>query len=272
MNTPGRFYRLLNVLSLDVALGAVCCAAWFARGFQAQLRPYAYLALGLTVWIIYTADHLLDGSKITREASTYRHRFHQKHFKTLLVIVLLAVFVDFTLLFFIRLKILYAGLGLFLIVILYLLVNRWLSFVKEIVIALVYSCGVLLPAFSVKQTALSIPDAVWIGCFFLTTLINLILFSVYDLHSDKADGSNSFVLTFGEEFTRKILFVLFSLQAALIMTLLYNKMLNMSVVLFVMNTTLLVLFSKPSFFKQSDRYRLYGDVIFLFPVVLVFVG
>lgn len=272
MNTPGKVYRLLNVLSLDVALGAVCCAAWFAKGFQVQLRPYAYLALGLTVWIIYTADHLLDASKITREASTYRHRFHQKHFKILLTIILLAVIVDFTLLFFIRLKILYAGLGLFSIVILYLLVNRWLSFAKEIVIALVYSCGVLLPAFSLKQTSLSMSDTLWVASFFLTTLINLILFSVYDAHSDQADGSNSFVLTFGEVFTRKILSGFFILQAVLIGTLVYEAMLPVSVVLFLMNATLLVLFLNQPFFRQFDRYRLYGDVIFLFPVVLLYVG
>lgn len=272
MNAPAGIYRLLNALSIDVALGAVCSAAWFAKGLQVQLRPYAYLALGLTVWIIYTADHLLDASKITQDASTHRHRFHQKHFNVLLVIVLLAVIVDFIFLFFIRLKILYAGLGLFSIVILYLLVNRWLSFAKEIVIALVYSCGVLLPAFSLTQTELSMSDVLWLASFFLTTLINLILFSVYDVLSDKADGSNSFVLTFGERPTRRILSVFFILQAALIGMLVYESMLTVGFVLFAMNATLLVLFLNQPFFKQFDRYRLFGDVIFLFPVVLLYVG
>ena len=32
-------------------------------GLNVQLRPYAFLALGLTVWIIYTADHLIDAAK-----------------------------------------------------------------------------------------------------------------------------------------------------------------------------------------------------------------
>jgi 4-hydroxybenzoate polyprenyltransferase len=269
MNNSLRVLRIINTLSIDVALGAVCCAAWFAKGFQAQLRPYAYITLGLTVWAIYTTDHLIDASKIKHDASTHRHRFHQKHFKVLIACLVLAVIADFVLLFFIKLKVLYAGLALFLIVVVYLSVNRWLSFVKEFVIAAVYCSGVLLPALVQKEAPLTVSDFLWIACFFFTTIINLILFSGYDIHSDRADSNNSFVLTFGEVSTRKVLIVLFSLQAVLIITLCGMSMWTAAAVMLAMNGTLLLLFSKPTLFGEFDVHRLYGDVIFMFPAVLL---
>lgn len=272
MNPLIRLYRLINALSIDVALGAVCSAAWFAKGFDVQLRPYAFLALGLTVWIIYTADHLLDARKVAKEASTYRHRFHQQYFKILAVCLMIAVVIDFGFIFFVRVQILYAGLTLFSIVVLYLLVNRWLSFVKELVIAIVYCSGVLLPTLSLKSTGLSAGDYLWIVSFFLTALINLMVFSIYDFPSDKSDGYNSFVRTFGVRLTQQILSVFFLVQVGLAGMLAVHGFWNEATVLSVMNITLFLLFIKPSYFAKADLYRVVGDGVFLFPVVLLLVG
>lgn len=272
MNPFIRLYRLINALSIDVALGAVCSAAWFAKGFDVQLRPYAFLALGLTVWIIYTADHLLDARKVAKEASTYRHRFHQQYFKILAVCLVIAVVIDFGFIFFVRVQILYAGLALFSIVVLYLLVNRWLSFVKELVIAIVYCSGVLLPTLSLKSTGLSTGDYLWIVSFFLTALINLMVFSIYDFPSDKSDGYNSFVRTFGVRLTQQILSVFFLVQVGLAGMLAVHGFWNVATVLSVMNITLFLLFIKPSYFAKADLYRVVGDGVFLFPVVLLLVG
>lgn len=272
MNTAGRLYRVINALSIDVALGAACCAGWFATGFHVQLRPYAFFVLALTVWIIYTADHLMDAINIRKAASTYRHRFHQEHFKTFLMCVILAVILDLIFLFFVRLRILYAGLGLSAIVLLYLLVNRWLSFVKELVIACVYCLGVLLPVLALRGLPVSATELVWVASFFLTALINLIIFSAYDLQPDKADGYNSFVLTFGLTVTKRVLTILFFVQAMLIGGLLWARVWPAAGVLLAMNGVLFFLFFKPSYFVRPDAYRLYGDAIFMFPVVLLFVG
>jgi len=102
MNSLVRAYRLLNILSLDIVAGAIICAIFFARVFNVIILPYGLVSLGLTVWVIYTADHLLDASKLRTAASTSRHRFHQKHFGALLVAALLAAVVDGLQLFYIR--------------------------------------------------------------------------------------------------------------------------------------------------------------------------
>ena len=94
MNKIISVYRLLNILSIDVAAGAVICALFFARLFEVQIKPYGLISLGLTVWIIYTADHLLDGIKTHHRAATKRHQFHQYHFKVLCVVMIVAIIID----------------------------------------------------------------------------------------------------------------------------------------------------------------------------------
>src|SRR5688572_9142526 len=98
---PGliRFYRLMNILSIDVVAGATVSALFFAKIFDVQVRPFGLLALGVTVWAIYTLDHLRDAKKIRHEASTERHRFHQRHFKVLTVLLCAAVLIDIVLVF-----------------------------------------------------------------------------------------------------------------------------------------------------------------------------
>lgn len=271
MTQLSRFYRLLNALSIDVALGAICCAIWFADYFNVELRVYALLCLGFAVWIIYSADHLLDARKTKGEASSFRHRFHQQHFRTLMICVIIAVIAVFLMLFFIRARILYMGLTLSVIVILYLLINQWLGFVKEFVIAFVYSAGVLLPALSLKNQPLTLVEFLWIVSFFLTALTNLILFSLYDSQSDKHDGYNSFVLRFGTNQARRILIILFVTQVLLLTLLGLKSLWSTAAMLMAMNSVLFFLFVRPSAFSQHDRYRLCGDAVFLFPVVFMLI-
>jgi hypothetical protein len=146
-----RFYRLLNILSIDVALGAVCSGIFFAHILQADITPYSLASLGFSVWIIYTADHLLDAKKISTSATTNRHRFHQQHFQLLLILVIVAACMNAVLLFFIRRPALITGIVLVVLVILYLLIQHSLKFLKEIFVAIVYTAGVLLPAMTNTQ-------------------------------------------------------------------------------------------------------------------------
>ena len=55
-----RFYRFINILSIDVAIGAVVNARFFAHLFGVPILHQGLISLGLAIWIIYTTDHLLD--------------------------------------------------------------------------------------------------------------------------------------------------------------------------------------------------------------------
>lgn len=266
------FYKHLNILSIDVALGAVCCCAWFAKLYAVELRVYAYLALGLTVWIIYTADHLLDVHKIKGLASTARHRFHQAHFNGLVWLVAFAIVTDFVLIFFVRKQVLYAGLVLAGVVLVYLLCTRALSFLKETTVALLYSGGVLLPVLSLVGWQTSMKHPVIIAAFFITAWINLLLFAWFDHDADKQHGYTSFSVQFGKYLTMQFLCGLFFVQAMLIVAIaIINQMIPEAFMLFVMNAILFLLFIRAEKAVLHDQYRLLGDAVFLIPALFLLI-
>ena len=74
-----RFYHIINALSLDVALGAGVLSLVLGRYIGFRVPVMVLLALVISVWVIYTIDHLLDAKSITHQATSFRHHFHQ-HF------------------------------------------------------------------------------------------------------------------------------------------------------------------------------------------------
>jgi 4-hydroxybenzoate polyprenyltransferase len=258
-----KVYRLFNLLSIDVALGAICSALFFAHILQVHILSYGLVALGLSVWIIYTADHLLDALKIKLPAATARHRFHQHNFKALLVTLLVAVVINGIIILFIRHRVLVAGLYVAATVSIYFLVNRYLKFMKEIFIAIVYTIGVLLPSISITQQPVHAWPWLIIVIFFITALINLILFSWFDQAKDLRDGNTSFVTVLGERTSRTVILMLFLLVVVL-------TAISFSIAAFVillMNGLLLITFILPRYFSVHDRFRLLGDFVFMIPLV-----
>jgi 4-hydroxybenzoate polyprenyltransferase len=261
-----QLYKYLNILSIDVALGAVCCALWFASLFEITLRPQALIVLGLTVWIIYTTDHLLDAKKIKGPASTVRHRYHQQYFFYLLIALLVVTTVDLVFVFFIRKTVFHWGLVLSGTMVAYFLLQQYLKYVKELIVALLFSCGVLLPSLAVSQKQIDLSLVIIISQFVLTALLNLLLFSWFDRHNDKQDKRESFVTLAGEHRAKDILKFVFLLN---IMLLVYSSiyMPDRTIILFLMNAILIFMFVRPQYFQQDDRFRIVGDGVFLIPIL-----
>jgi hypothetical protein len=263
-----QLYRYCNYLSLDVACGAMICAAFFARILHVELRPYGLASLGLTVWIIYTTDHLLDAKRLNREASSQRHRFHQINFKQLLAALLVAVVVDLLLVFFVRKPLLNWGMKLSVVVLFYLLFQRRLIVFKELVVSLLYSVGIFLPALSLTMRTISASEIILIAIFTQTAFINLVLFSWYDWKQDLMDRQFSLVTCLGRSLVRNILMVLFSLQTVLLVGLMLISSYQIeAVILVAMNLPLLVLFIFPEKFSKDNQYRIIGDIVFIIPAI-----
>jgi 4-hydroxybenzoate polyprenyltransferase len=258
-----RLYRLFNLLSIDVALGSVCSALFFAKILQVHILSYGLVALGLSVWIIYTADHLLDALKIKLPAATARHRFHQHHFKTLLVTLVIAMVINGVIILFIRHRVLVAGLYIAAIVGIYFLINRYLKFMKEVFIAIVYTVGVLLPSISVTLQPVHAWPWLIIASFLGTALINLILFSWFDYERDLRDGNISFVTVLGERTSRTVIVLLF-----LVVTILsIIPWSTAGCVILLMNALLLFTYIYHRYFSIHDRFRILGDFVFMLPVL-----
>jgi 4-hydroxybenzoate polyprenyltransferase len=258
-----RLYRLFNLLSIDVAVGSVCSALFFAKILQVHILSFGLMALGLSVWIIYTADHLLDAMKIKLPAATARHRFHQQNFKTLLFTLILAMIINGIIILFIRHRVLVAGLYIAAIVGIYFLINRYLKFMKEIFIAIVYTLGVLLPSISVTQQPVQEWPWLIILSFFITALINLILFSWFDHERDLRDGNISFVTVLGERTSRTVITLLF----LVVMVLVAISVSVAGLVILLMNALLLITFIFYRYFSMHDRFRILGDFVFTLPLV-----
>jgi hypothetical protein len=263
-------YNLLNILSVDIAAGAVVCTAFFAKIFDVYIKPFGYISLGLTVWIIYTVDHLLDARNTQHTAATLRHRFHQWHFKTLFSIVVIAALIDVVQLFFIRRQLIISGLILASLIVIYLLIQRYLRFVKELFGALLYSGGVLLAPLSLMITPLSLMQALLISQFFITAFINLLLFSWFDKVNDTLDKHQSFTTFFGESATLAVLLILFSINGILAIIQIKTCMYSIpSSIIFSMNMILFMIMILRKHFAVNERYRLLGDAIFILPILYV---
>lgn len=266
MNAWSKLYQYINILSLDVVSGAVISALFFGRIFHVTVSLYALAALALTVWAIYTIDHLRDAKAIRSVASTDRHRFHQNHFKVISVAVVLIMAIDFVLIWFVPREVLIMGSVLWLIVLAYLATQRYLKFLKEFFVALLYTVGILLPSLAVTDVELHGVHYVLIAKFFITALMNLLLFSLYDHNEDRSQQQHSFVTWFGPASTR-IGILLLALLNILSGILIWSFDPAVALIFIAMNLMLLAILVFQKQLARNNYYRMVGDAVFFVPVV-----
>ena len=245
---------------------------YFSHILEINVRPVSLAVLGLTVWVIYTIDHLLDARSLKVPATTVRHKFHQDHFKVLAIASVLVAAVCGLLLVFLRTKIFMWGLGLLALVVVYMFSNKFLKYVKELIAALLYTVGVLLPNLSQLDFSMVLSQQNFIVFFFLVALTNLVLFSWFEVDADRVHNSSSIAVHLGESRTKALVIFLFLAQLFIIILKFYSD--NDIVTLFLMlsvSSGLVIIFLAPNFFRQHDRYRLIGDAVFLLPGIALLI-
>lgn len=260
-----RFYQYINILSLDVTAGAVIGALFFARILQAPVSPLALLALALSVWIVYTIDHLRDAMLITRIATTDRHRFHQKYFHLLVMALLVVIVADLAVVWFIPHRILIAGIALSVPVGVYLVLQRYLKFLKEFFVACLYTAGILLPSLA-EGAWMWLPEQfILVAKYFITAWMNLLLFSLIDYDDDRRHQQHSFVTRFGPTSTHCTI-VSLGLLNMLGGTWLWTVLPDAAAVLIAMNAMLLAILFLQKYLARNNYYRITGDGVFFIPL------
>jgi 4-hydroxybenzoate polyprenyltransferase len=263
-----QFYRIINVLSLDVVVGAVVSALFFSKIFSVVTGPFELIALGCTVWLVYTADHLRDAKNLKHQASTDRHRFHQRHYKTLSKVLLGVVALDAFATVFIQKEVLLWGVVLATAVGIYLVVHRSLKFLKEFFIATLYTCGIVLPSVAMTHQEINLIHYLLIFHFFILALINLLLFSWFDRELDQQDRHHSFVTITGEKVTGKIIWLLIVLQLLLTLLQIYwGQYLQAAILLGSAGLIFVVIMIFRKSFRHHDYYRFVGDAAFIIPIL-----
>ena len=268
MKFLNQIYQHINILSLDVVAGSVVSALFFARLLEVTPGSLAFLCLALTVWIIYTVDHLRDARDISSPASTDRHRFHQIHFNVILIILITTIVANSIILFFLPPDIIRSGVALGFVVLLYLVFQRYLKFLKEVFVACLYTAGVALPSLSLFPGLLLPEHYVIIAKFAITALMNLLLFSLFDLEVDRDQEQHSFVTWFGPVATHYAILFLGLLNIISGFSL-WNFDMPVAWIFITMNVLLIaVLFLKRQLVRDN-YYRMVGDAVFLIPVFYV---
>lgn len=179
--TPKPAWLLPNLLSLDAPLVAVCWQALLAADTGLALRPAAQVALGLTVWLIYIVDRLLD-VRDPHAVQTARHRFYRDH-RTLAAVAAIAILiVDLAVIvLFVRPVVVREGLLAAAGVLAYLILLHgpgW-RIPKELLAGILFTAGVFVVA--IANSAAPVAElGARAAAFFLLCLSNLILIELWE--------------------------------------------------------------------------------------------
>lgn len=258
-------YKYCRWLSLDVTVGAIVFLAYWGKYYGVFIPLPVYAALGSAVWLVYTADHLMDARRT--DVATPRHLFHQRNRKGLNIGVGLVLAGAAFNLFWLPAEILLtgsvlAGLCVAYLLAVYLFPRMWC---KEPVVAVVYACGIFLPPCVLAGRSV-LTDALLLMDMMLLALANLVLFSIFDRKEDALAGFGSLALRLGNRASSVLLWVVLAvLVTGNLMAALFVN--GAPYWLFVVMATLLSLpLFFPHFFGKNERYRTLGDGVFLVPL------
>lgn len=255
-NTEVEFLRKYN---LDTVLGAMG-SGFLATQLVGGLMPWSWwICLGLSVFGIYTFDRVWDGR---HDSHSKRHRFHyvNRHFLTFIAFIfcVLALIVAFL---FLPITLVKWGASLGLLVLLHLSMARACRYglIKEIMIAFMYTSGIFLGPLLYKQGR-SIPyeDILY---FFGIVLLSLWCYTYLDDDQDRLDVLPSLSYWIGAKYVRLLSFLLWC-------TLIVFGILSAYKVLLLMAVCTGIMLCFPSWFRISDRYRIYGEFIFIIPLLI----
>jgi 4-hydroxybenzoate polyprenyltransferase len=264
-----KWLRYLSWLSIDVSAGAVVMMHFMAHQIGVHITWYHSLGLALSVWFIYLLDHWLDTSPKYIILSE-RRQFH-KNYRRLIFGLMLVCLAGLALLFpYVDGVILSSAAIIALAGLIYFLLIRFYSVLKEIWIAMVYTCGIALVPLS---WAGSIPLWLifWLATVFLLAFYNLLLFSFIDAELDQKEGHPSLAMDLRSP-GHKTWFGL-SLLSYFGLTFFgywfFNTPLPVLFFQIISMSVLFMLYRRPHVFQVNDGYRFFGDSIFWLPVFIL---
>ncbi|MDX2286920.1 MAG: hypothetical protein NW241_22335 [Bacteroidia bacterium] len=278
----GRYYRILQYLSIDVMLGALASGAMAARLMGQEMPRVWWIALPLSVWVVYTTDHLLDARRLQHRAHSARHLFHHQYHYAIAVAWAGALMICITWApWQAPQELLLLGMGMGMLVLLHLGIVSWAKgrarwwLQKELGVGLIYSAGVWGGPLALADGPAG--AAVWLAAaqFFGLAMINLLVFSIYEESLDAQDGQTSFVRAVGKAFARRLAGLIALLVAAGGWLALRQDaapfMARVQAVYAAMLLLLVWIAADEPRFAPQERYRLWGDLVFLFPALAVWI-
>ena len=211
----------LRYLSLEVVFNALSVGV-FVLVWLDVVMPFSWwVLLVLSVWAVYTTDHLLDACSGSGIPVIARHRFHQEH-KVIIGIALVAVcLVNIFLLWrFPDLHLIAGGALLLLLAVLYFAALRFSPRLrnllpKEMIIAGIFLAGISFAPLLKSSDSLKYTDIIMLFIIFLLAFAETAMVSWFEQDQDRADGHPSFALKLGKQKSRKIMLIVLYISVLL---------------------------------------------------------
>lgn len=269
------FLRLMNTLSIDVVIGSIFSSFLIVKLLNVEPGWAFWIILPVSVWIIYTLDHIIDAYRLKKQANTFRHTFHFQYLKPFIVIIIAtSVFNLFVILFWLEKEIIYFGVTLSFATIIYFLLlhfsGKKSSFLpKEAFVSIIYTCGVWGGPVALMNYNLSQIQFMFLITFFLLVLADVLLLSYYEIDSDKKDNHSTITVKYGQAVTKKIILTLllnvFVLSAFIIFS---NEIFLHRVIaklFLIMGLIQVLIIGFPRIFIKNYLYRYIVEWIFWIP-------
>jgi len=270
-----RIYKILQFLSIDVALGSVASSILAVKVSGARLPVAYWFILPLCVWIIYTADHLLDALKTKENSTMERHFFHYIHRKTFMFFLVLTCLLSILLIInYLGRTAIFFGVIIVSFIIIYLFLNRFRCqlftfFPKEIVIALGYMAGTWGIPLLLRYSFLNRTDLFIFVTHFLVILSIPLLYSIYEVDADKTAGFVSFATTFGVKTAEIAVSTLLVISSIFSIVVLFTVHYMSGFILMAMSGSLFVVLLFQNKLGVKDYYRTISDSITFLPFLLL---
>lgn len=272
-----KFYQRVTWLSFDVVLGTMAGMLFFAKALRVELAWQEYTLLGMAVWCIYTADHLMDARKLTLDHAEDRHHYHLKHQKPLVFFLGLtgAIGLVWAILFFGFTHELFFGVGLGIVILMIMLAVRKLASkqvrLKELSSAIFYVIGISwLPWYETPEIDYTYTAFCLTILYMGLAYLNLIMLSSLDKESDKDAGFSSIATIIPQEKLHArihqlaFLLILFALIGLLLVESFYR--------IFPSLVLIMLLLHYLSFFKSGlrpEQIRMRMEIAFLVPALFL---
>lgn len=267
-----KIYRHFHFLSLDIVGGALASSCFAARLFGVDPGWVWWITLALTVWILYTGDHLLDAWKHRKKVERELHRYVMKNRRTLLWSLAVVSVLDIMLILnLLDPELMKYALVLASLVLLFYAMrhvfrkNRILKIPGEFFVLLLYMGGTWLGPAVARGSGFEAGHGMIALVFAGVLFMNLGVISLYDMKLDSRLGIASMANLLGIRRTRNLLLATaIAVYLVALLQFLVSEMDRFSqfaLILAGMTSILLLVLYYPSRFRKKDYFRLAADAV-----------
>lgn len=273
-----RRFSFLRFLSIEVVIDALAVGVFAVKWLQINPPLVWWPVLAISVWIIYTTDHLIDAWQLRGKSAIARHRFHHTYFRLFIVSI---VFLSFGNLFMISalsdIRIVVFGAGLAIIVFayftaLFLKNNFRIPMPKELIVAFVFVAGIWFAPILLTNQSVDFLTVMILFLFLGLAFCEGAMVSFFEYKQDSIDLHTSFAVQYGKENSRSmiqiLLFILLIINLSLFLFMRDDVEVAGLAILLFMNLILLFTVRYPAFFNKNGLYRIVGDLVFFLPGLL----